>query len=244
MALFRRRRAAADEVDQDGLEPGAETGEDGEDGTAPEGAAGPFDVSQRPDPAGLVDFGALRVPLDRGAKLTVEVARETGQPVAVVLTQAGSRIRLTAFAAPKSAGLWRDVMRAEQGAVEKRGGSTKEQTGRFGPELVAQLPTTTAQGRQGKLVVRLLGVDGPRWLLRAEIGGKAARDPAAAEPLEELFSQVVVDRGASARPPREPLPLHLPKAAGAAESDEDQPDEEREDPTALLRRGPEITEVR
>ncbi|MDR2453592.1 MAG: DUF3710 domain-containing protein [Bifidobacteriaceae bacterium] len=233
MALFRRRPPAGEDEPPEDLAP-----------PAAEAPSGPFDLSQRPDPAGLADFGALRLPLDRSFKLTAELSRQTGQPTAVILAQGGSRLRLTVFAAPKTGGLWQEVRRAEQGAIASRGGLAKEQSGPFGVELLAQLPTTTAQGRQGKQVVRLLGVDGPRWLLRAEIGGKAARDAAAAAPLEALLAQVVVDRGAAAKPPREPLALRLPQAAGleAAEAEPAGPD--RAEAPELLRRGPEITEVR
>jgi hypothetical protein len=215
------------------------------DGEVAEGirAGGPFDVSERPETVGMVDFGSIRLPLDRSAKISVEVSRETGRPVAVVVSKDGSRLQLMALAAPKRGGIWQEVMRQQQGAITREGGVAKEADGRFGPELVAQVPTTTAQGRQGKQNLRFIGADGPRWLLRGVLGGKAAAAGSeAAVALEGLFSQVVVVRGSEAMPPREFLPLRLPTAAKAAVEGEDAAD--KDDPTALLKRGPEITEVR
>ncbi|MDR1118197.1 MAG: DUF3710 domain-containing protein [Bifidobacteriaceae bacterium] len=240
MAWFKRRGAAEQEAPDATSE--LETDEAQDEAAEDPAASGPFDVADRPDAAGTLDFGSIRLPLADGFKVTVEVARETGQPVSVVVSEGGSRMQLTAFAAPKRAGLWQDARRKQISQVAKQGGTSKEELGRFGAELQAQLPTTTTQGRQGKQTVRFIGVDGPRWLLRAAIGGKGARDAEAAEPLEDLFSQVVVVRGDQAMPPGERLPLRLPSLGGsqAPADGEDQ----AEDPTALLRRGPEITEVR
>jgi hypothetical protein len=252
MALFKRRRGAADEAAEAAEAPEAPEVEAAD--AEPAGAAapdqagaaedavrpsGPFDVSERPETEGLLDFGAIRLPIDRSAKVTVEVARETGQPVSVVVAKDGSRLQLTAFAAPKRGGLWDAVIREQQSALVREGATVTDATGPFGPELVAQVPTTTAQGRQGKQVLRFIGADGPRWLLRGALGGKAARDPAAAADLEDLFARTVVVRGSEAMPPREALPLRLPTGARPA-----QDAAPAEDPTSLLKRGPEITEVR
>ncbi len=58
--------------------------------------------------------------------------------------------------------------------------------------------------------VRMVGIDGPRWLLRATFLGAAA-DPAKAQPLEDVLRQVVVVRGNEPLPVGEPVPLQLPK---------------------------------
>lgn len=244
MALFKRRRA-----DQD-AEPRAATPEDALDARPPAPAEapdgrGPHDSADRPETAGLMDFGAIRLPIDPEAQVTVEVARETNQPVAVVVAIDGSRMRLTALAAPRTGGLWETVMRDEQSALTREGATVRDADGPFGPELVAQIPSTTAQGRQGKQVLRLIGADGPRWLLRATIAGKAARDREAGAALEEMFANIVVARGSVAMPPREPLPLRLPTARSVSDEAEHDADRSRDaDPRALLERGPEITEVR
>jgi hypothetical protein len=239
MALFKRRHAEAGDG-PDAASPPEDVGEDGPD-AADEAAGGPWDVADRPEAAGLLDFGAVRLPMDREVKVTVEVSRETGRPVSVVVAKDGSRMQLTAFAAPRSGGLAADALRDQISAVAKQGGTARERAGRFGVELVAQVPTTTTQGRQGKQVLRFIWADGPRWMLRGVIGGKAARDEDAAAALEDLFAGTVVVRGSQAMPPRESLPLSLPTVGtDSAQAG----DGEDEDPTALLERGPEITEVR
>jgi hypothetical protein len=56
-----------------------------------------------------------------------------------------------------------------------------------------------------------VGVDGPRWFLRALFTGVAATDPALAGVLEDAVRNIVVVRGSSPMPVRDPLPLVLPK---------------------------------
>ena len=95
---------------------------------------------------------------------------------------------------------------------------------------------------------RFIGVDGPRWFLRAVVSGRAAIEPAAATEVHDLIRTAVVDRGDEAMPPRELLPLRLPEQPEAVV--EDEADAVEATGTAHLddfkpfERGPEITEVR
>jgi hypothetical protein len=61
--------------------------------------------------------------------------------------------------------------------------------------------------------VRFLGVDGPRWFLRAMLVGPIAVDAEKAAPFEDALRAVVVVRGNEPLPVREPVPLQLPKEA-------------------------------
>jgi hypothetical protein len=75
-----------------------------------------------------------------------------------------------------------------------------------GTSLLARLPDP-----QGNLVdVRYVGVDGPRWFVRATFQGPGAVDPASAPALWECLEGLVVTRDDEPRPVREPLPLRLP----------------------------------
>jgi hypothetical protein len=58
--------------------------------------------------------------------------------------------------------------------------------------------------------VRFIGVDGPRWFLRALLAGTPA-DPARAQRYEDVLRNVVVVRGSEALPVRDAVPLRLPK---------------------------------
>jgi hypothetical protein len=58
-----------------------------------------------------------------------------------------------------------------------------------------------------------VGIDGPRWLLRATYLGQPAIEPSDAHLLESAVRDLVVVRGQEAMPPREMLPLRLPPTA-------------------------------
>ncbi len=90
--------------------------------------------------------------------------------------------------------------------------------------------------------VRFTGVDGPRWFLRGMFTGPAARDAAAAAPLEDVVRSCVVVRGSDPMAPRDPLALHLPEQVPEEVAEDEAPDRSRVLPPP--RRGPEITEVR
>jgi hypothetical protein len=98
--------------------------------------------------------------------------------------------------------------------------------------------------------VRFVGVDGPRWFLRGLFAGAAAADPAAAAPLEAVFSQVVVVRGDHPMPPRDLLELKLPAEAAAALEEQTRAQQAEQEQNRFntapnpFERGPEMTETR
>ncbi|MDR1824164.1 MAG: DUF3710 domain-containing protein [Bifidobacteriaceae bacterium] len=237
MSWLRKAKVADDAAAE--VEEVAEAVADGETEAAPgAGTTGPFDEADAPAGGRRIDLGSLRLPVVPNLAVRMEVDRKSGRPVAVTLNHEGSTMQLQAFAAPRTLGVWDDVRAELAGQATANGGTAKEIEGRFGTELAAELPAKTADGKQGKRRVRFIGVDGPRWFLRGVIGGKAATDKAAAKLLEDVFAGAVVVRGSAAHPPRELLPLTLPGARPAAT------EASQGDPLALLRRGPEITEVR
>lgn len=167
-------------------------------------ATGPYDVSEAPTGVRRLDLGSLQIPAIEGVEVRVQ-ANPDGVIQQVVLANRGSALQLGVFAAPRSEGIW-DEVRAEIAESLRRDGATvRETTGDYGPELVAQVRTP-----EGHTHLRFVGVDGPRWMVRALYQGAAA-DPAAAGPLAEALQGLVVDRGQEAKPVREPLPLRLPR---------------------------------
>lgn len=165
--------------------------------------------------ANRIDFGCLQVPTDTGLELRVEV-NEAGAPSSVTLSNAQGTMQLGVFAAPRTEGIWAEVRAEIRESLDKQGGSAKDASGPFGPELVGKVPQSS-----GLAPVRFLGVDGPRWFLRGMIVGPAALDAAAGKAFERAFRGVVVVRGDTPLPVREPVPLVLPKeiaeqVAGAA----------------------------
>ena len=160
-------------------------------------------------------------------------------------------MQVSAFAAPKRSGIWDEVRAEIAASLVGQGGQVQDIAGPHGPELFAAVPV---QGG-GRAPARFIGVDGPRWFVRALLTGPAAQDRSVAAPLEQALRDVVVVRGSEAMAVRDPLPLHLPRevaeqaaaaAAGTADAaaDDGAADDERGPDLTMPERGPEITEVR
>jgi hypothetical protein len=204
-------------------------------------SAGPWDGAGEYPEGERIDFGSLLVPVRDGYDVQVFVSEEEGISVAVVHEDSG--LQLQPFAAPRSAGLWHEVMPEIAEEVAKAGGQSSEQGGPFGPELLA---TVVPQGPDFADVppqpLRFVGADGPRWFLRGLISGPAALDRQLALPFEEIFADVVVVRGDHAEPPRKPLEVRLPDEARQVLENQ----LAEQDPNLLnpFERGPEITETR
>lgn len=202
--------------------------------------AGPFDSTEKEALDGYIDLGALRIGAAQGLQLRLEVEEKTKRVIAVTLDLNGSTLQLQAFAAPRTGGIWDDIREQIGLSVGSQGGTVQERTGTFGTELMAKLPAKLPDGQPGHRVARFVGVDGPRWFLRGVFGGRAAIDAETAAPVEALFRSVVVVRGDHPLPPRELLPLRLPKDAQTTPP----PEAPARPDLNPLERGPEITEIR
>ena len=170
---------------------------------------GPFDIEDVDDAITRIDFGALRVPASDGMEVRLDVDDE-GRISAVAVALEGTVLQLQVFAAPRTLGLWDDVRAEMIAAIAGSGGKAEEDTGPFGPELVAQVPTDATKPGSGLQPVRFLGVDGPRWFLRGVISGDSGGGPTDLAAAHDVFRNVVVVRGDAAAPPRELLLLTMP----------------------------------
>ncbi len=245
--MFRRRKnqepdeaveAGTEEVVQAAPEEPAEAGEQ----PRPQG---PWDEADAPeDDVNRIDLGGLRVPVPPDTEVRVDVSPE-GEVVAATLVQGATAMQVNAFAAPRRAGIWGEVREEIAGALRESGGQTSDAEGPYGAELHATVPTEVPGEGRGLAPARFLGVDGPRWFLRALITGPGATDPAAAEPLLGALKDCIVVRGGEAMAVRDALPLRLPKevtAAAATSEEQEQPPQAA--PLPPPERGPEITEIR
>src|SRR5260370_40774043 len=94
-----------------------------------------------------------------------------------------SEVQIQAFAAARRGALWDDVRAEIAAEVLTAGGRSEETQGSFGIELMAQVPAEPGQPASGLRLVRVVGVDGPRWVVRglftrpAPQGGRPARLP-------------------------------------------------------------------
>lgn len=208
MGLFGRKKQAepVDEVEQRAVP----EGEPGVDRDWDRSVDGPYDISEQPELGARVDFGALRLPAVQGMELRVEVNKATQVVTSATLGLGGSQVQLQAFAAPRSSGLWQEIRTEIAESLQGKGGSAEEVDSLFGVDLLTRMPSTTADGRTTTIPVRFIGVDGPRWFLRAVVNGPAASQEKALSPVVELIRRIVVARDDEARPPREVLPLTPP----------------------------------
>src|SRR3954451_4888789 len=128
---------------------------------------GPFDAVAPDDDLPRVDLGGLQVPVLEGLELRVEVD-ESGQVVAATLIDGESLMQIGAFAAPKTSGIWAEVRQEIADSIRSGGGNVEEVDGPYGPELRTAVPTEAP----GQLApARFVGIDGPRWFLRALFSG-------------------------------------------------------------------------
>ncbi|HUX71391.1 MAG TPA: DUF3710 domain-containing protein [Cellulomonadaceae bacterium] len=251
MGLFRRgaaRSAAADdavtevEVDVPDEEVLVDPRED--DGAlVRERDHGPWDVTEVDGLGTRVDLGSIWLPGVVGMELRMEIDKATEVVSAAAVNLEGSALQVQAFAAPRTEGIWDEIREEIAESIVKQGGSADDLPGPFGRELLARLPVRTEEGRTGHRPARFIGADGPRWFLRGVVTGRAAVDPEAARALEGVFADIVVDRGQEARAPRDLLALRLPGQSAPVVPQDPEVRAQASD-LDLLRRGPEITEIR
>lgn len=202
---FRRKSAEAD--------PAAEA--EVPEGTTEARPSGPYDVDDLPadDPTPRMDLGSMLIaPID-GVEVRLQVEEDSDEVESVVLANEEGMVELRVFAAPRHGDLWSDVRQRIAADFAQRGGTADERPGPFGTELHCQITVQTQDGRTGTQPSRVIGVNGPRWMLRATMLGKPAMQPDDAAMWEGLVEQVVVRRGTHPMPVGEELALTLPTDA-------------------------------
>jgi hypothetical protein len=166
---------------------------------------GPYDQRHAPSDVQRLDLGSLLIPAIEGVEVRVQ-ANPDGVVEQVVLVDGESALQLGVFAAPRSEGIWNEVRDEIAEAMVADGVTAQESQGPYGVELTARVNTP-----DGPADLRFVGVDGPRWMVRALFQGRAAADRSSEGALGEVLSGLVVVRDDEARPVREALPLRLPK---------------------------------
>ncbi len=167
---------------------------------------GPFDSSEVELPLGFLDFGAIRLVPESDIGIRLEVEESTNRVVALTLESAGTTLQVSVFAASKHEGVWSDVLAQLRTSIDSSGGSATDYIGQLGPGLDAEVK----QPEGGFRKIRFVGVDGPRWFIRGSITGVALDDLVAATVIEDIFRSLVIHRGDSPMPPKEPLEIVVP----------------------------------
>jgi len=231
--MFRRRGKA-----QDAAETSPDTTRDAtpdeaaadDQAQAPEAPAkpprphGPWDVAELDDRAAhtapRLDLGGLRIRPVAGMKVQMQVDQASGRATSVMLVNDQGALQLMVIAAPKSKPLWPQTMRALRSDADRRGGTAQDGKGPWGPVLRMALPATTPDGKQGVQPSVVLGIDGPRWLLRATLIGKAAVDQEQMNRMMAIVQDTVVVRGDEPMAPGELVALTPPPRPASADDAE------------------------
>lgn len=173
---------------------------------------GPWDISQEalvPDQAYL-DLGALKIPERPDTAIRLGISQDKTRILAVTLTHNGSSLQLTLLAASRDHPLWDEV----RASIDK-GKSPKQVKTRFGTGIAVDLGLP-----DGTIVpTRIMGIDGPRWMLRAIVTGDAAKGGKDGTFFDDLLADVVVDRGEIPAAPKEIIPLTAPGSKNGDDAD-------------------------
>ena len=207
---FAEDRADADYDNHDGAEydgaeydgePGSDLQGDDPDLRSVEYTDGPFDEHEAPDDElPRLDLGSVKLPMPPDAQVQVEMD-PAGPLKAVHLVTANARLTVSAYAAPRSAQLWPEIHRELADQLSKDGARVRKEIGDWGVEIVAFV---------NDVLLRFIGVDGPRWMLRAVAAGPKEQSAAAAAELRDVIRDTVVIRGEQPMPVRTPLEVKLP----------------------------------
>ena len=202
MALRRHRKdESTDATDERGSAPAE----------ADEELDGPFDIDDFDDPSvaalARLDLGSVLIPMPEAGQVQVEVG-ENGVPTAVWVVTPNGRFTIAAYAAPKSAGLWREVASELADSLRKDVPTVSIVDGPWGREVIGA-------GGQGNVVVRFIGVDGYRWMIRCVVNGPQDRIDALVDQARNALADTVVRRGDTPMPVRTPLQVQLPEPMAA-----------------------------
>ena len=209
---------ATDEVESASIEPNAQAPEAAVEAdqngvseivTETASASGPFDIdSASPTQFDFSDFakaslnlGSMLLPIPHVGDIQVEMG-PTGPTMLHVATQHG-RVTPVAFAAPTSGGLWEESAEEIRQGLESDGLDVQIEQGPWGSEVV---------GRTSDMEMRIIGADGPRWMLRMTASGPAGQAEELADIARGVLVRSFVSRGDNPMPAGQPLPVTLPSA--------------------------------
>jgi Protein of unknown function (DUF3710) len=203
------RRKAQDEPDDAGLVDDLDELDELADEDADPLADGPFDSEDLPtDDSERVNLGSLLIAPEPDRELRLQVDEASGLVQSVQIVGPDGALELRAFAAPRNGDLWTEVRPQIAAEVAQSGGTATERQGPWGPELLLQV------GQRGQQqLTRMVGINGPRWMLRCQLVGAAAQKPEESASWEDTIRKVAVHRGAQAMPVGEALQLTMPPQA-------------------------------
>lgn len=172
---------------------------------------GPYDASEKDTDTGYLDFGAVRIPAIEGIQIQPEISPDGSTVRGLNIVVGASVVRVMVFSAPKTGGSWEELRAQTWAALEEQNAKIRERNGRWGTEIHANVAGQLPDGRKVSFNTRVVGVEGPRWLLRADIQGPAATEEVAFKQVSEVIDRLVIFRDQSPYPPHTGLPLRIPE---------------------------------
>ena len=148
---------------------------------------------------GYLDLGAMVFGMPRGWDLNLTLSPQ-GSPEFHIVSK-NARIVPHVYSAPKSPGQWRNWVPDLKTNLEAQKAKVTIEDGYFGRELLAELPAA---------MLRVAGVDGPRWMAEVRIISSSENAELAAEEGREILRHMIVERDTEPMPVREHLPLNIP----------------------------------
>lgn len=133
---------------------------------------------------GLLNLGSMKLPLPKGSQVQVEMG-DDGPKLLHIVTQYG-RISPVAFAAPRTPGQWMDASDEISEGMAKDGMDPHFENGPWGREIVAK-----GSGN----ALRMIGVEGPRWMLRVTLMSPETHAEELTALGRELVARTFVYRG-------------------------------------------------
>lgn len=209
MAFGKRKNKDKNDHDEDVADQGAVRADvAAADADIDDDLDGPFDIEDFDDPdvaaVGRLDLGSVLIPMPEAGQVQVELS-QAGVPNAVWVVTPNGRFTVAAYAAPKSAGLWREVATELADSLRKDTAKVSIESGPWGREVVG-----VASG-----AVRFIGIDGYRWMIRCVVNGTHETFDALSDEARKALADTVVRRDETPLPVRTPLPVQLPEPMAA-----------------------------
>lgn len=148
-----------------------------------------------------LDLGSLRVPVPHSGEVQVEMGPK-GPQMIHILTPYG-RLTPVVLAAPRSGNQWEENIQEVTRGMVKDGLEVRTGQSLWGTEIIGTMKAGT---------MRVIGVDGPRWMLRMTLAGPADRAEQLSDLAYEVISRTFVYRGDDPLPAGQALPVTIPAA--------------------------------
>ncbi|MCG7275218.1 DUF3710 domain-containing protein [Corynebacterium singulare] len=149
---------------------------------------------------GLLDLGSMRIPLPKASQVQVEMGQD-GPRMLHILTPHG-RMTPVAFAAPRTPGQWAESASDIINGLESDGFKAQLDDGPWGSEIV---------GTSDKGGIRIIGVEGPRWMYRLTLAAPAGKEEELAQLGREVVARTFIYRGEDPILAGSSLPVMLPQ---------------------------------